>query len=149
MLSVSTKTLKFLAALAWYAGGIVLTLKGISMLSEAHSLKPDHMWPWPVFLAGMALGSWRAQFLFSRFCTSNIARITALKKPKIWQFFKPGFFVLLLLMISTGVTLSLLAHGNYGFLIIVATLNFTIATALIVSGRIFWTEKPPGTDDPP
>jgi hypothetical protein len=147
MFIVSKNSLKFLAALAWYTGGVVLILKGSNQLSEAHKLKPDHMWPWPALLAGMALGSWRERFLFSRFCIKNIARIDALEQPKIWQFFRPGFFGLLLLMILTGAILSWLALGTYPLLIIVSILEITIATALMVSGRIFWMKKNPEQDN--
>jgi hypothetical protein len=44
-------------------------------------------------------------------------------------------------MITTGATLSRLAHENYYFLIGVAILDFSIAIALLWSGYAFWKQK--------
>jgi hypothetical protein len=140
MYHASTSSLKILSALFWYIGGIVLILKGVSLLFKAAKLKPDQIWPWLAFFAGLGLGTLKAKFLFSKSCQRNLARIDALKQPRIWQFFRPGFFVLLLLMIVTGTTLSQLANNNYLFLIGVAILDFSIAIALIGSSYIFWTQ---------
>ena len=140
MLNVSNRSLKIFSALFWYTGGIVLILKGISLLFTAAELKPDPIWLWLAIWAGLGIGTLKAKFLFSKICQRNLARIDALKQPKIWQFFKPGFFAFLLLMIITGATLSQLAHNNYPFLIGVAILDFSIAIALIGSSYIFWTQ---------
>ncbi len=116
-------------------------LKGSSLLFKADTLKPDQIWPWLTIVAGLLLGSLKARFLFIKSCRKNLARIGALKRPKIWQFFRPRFFVFLLLMISGGAALSQLAPNNYPFLIGVAVLDFSIATALMESSYIFWTHK--------
>ena len=141
MLVVSTRSLKILAALVWYVGGIVLLLKGGSLLVEADALKPEEDWPWLATVAGLFLGGLKAKYLFSETCRKSLDRIAALERPKLWQFFRPGFFVMLTLMILAGATLSRLAHNNYPFLIGVGTLDLSLATALLGSSYIFWKHK--------
>lgn len=111
------------------------------MLVEADSLKPEQSWPRLAVIAGLFFGSLKAKLLFSKSCRKNLARIAGLNRPKIWQFFKPGFFVALAIMILAGATLSRLAHHNYPFLIGVAILDLSLATALLGSSYIFWKQK--------
>jgi hypothetical protein len=141
MLVVSIRSLNILAALVWYVGGIVLLLKGGSLLVEADALKPEQDWLWLAAAAGLFLGGLQAKFLFSKSCQKNLVRIAALDRPRIWQFFRPGFFVFLTVMILTGATLSRLAHNNYPFLIGVAILDLGIAIALLGSSYVFWKQK--------
>jgi hypothetical protein len=140
MPTVTARSLNILAALVWYAGGIVLLLKGGSLLAEAASLQPGLAWPW--LAAGVALlaGGLKARFLFSRNCEKNLARIAALEQPRIWQFFRPGFFVALAAMILAGATLSRLAHNHYPLLIGVAVLDLALALALLGSSYVFLRE---------
>lgn len=114
-------------------------LKGSNLLHEADVLKPDQMWPSLALIAGLFIGSIKARFLFCRSCKKNLLRIDSLEQPKLWQFFRPGFFILLSLMITLGAILSRAAHANYPFLLGVAILDFSIAVALIGSSYIFWT----------
>ena len=141
MLNVSIRSLNILAALVWYIGGIVLLLKAASLLAEADALKPEHNWYWWVVAAALILGGLKAKYLFSKSCRKNLGRIATLDRPKAWQFFRPGFFVFLTIMIFTGATLSRLAHNNYPFLIGVATLDLSIAIALLGSSYVFWQQK--------
>ena len=141
MLVVSTRTLNILAALTWYIGGVVLMLKGGSLLAEAEALGPQQVWPWLAIVAGLFLGALQARFLFIRNCQKNLDRIAALSQPRIWQFFRIGFFVALVVMIATGAALSRLAHGNYAFLIGVAILDLSLATGLLGSSFVFWKQK--------
>jgi hypothetical protein len=141
MLTVSTRTLNIIAAFVWYVGSIVLLLKGGSLLIEAHLLRTGLDWPWLAALAGLFIGGLKAKFLFSKICEKNLARIGALDQPKIWQFFRPGFFVFLIIMILVGATLSRLSHNNYTFLIGMAILNLSIAIALLGSSYVFWKLK--------
>ncbi len=141
MLTVSTRTLNVLAAFVWYVGGIVLLLKGSSLLAEAHSLRPEHGWFWLAAVAGPFIGGAKAKFLFSKTCQKNLSRITSLDRPKIWQFFSPWFFVFLAVMILAGATLSRLAHNNYAFLIGMGILDLSIAVALLGSSYVFWKQK--------
>ena len=113
-----------LAAVVWYIGGIVLLLKGRSLLVEAGALNPQQGWLWLAVITAVFIGSLKARFLFSKSCRKNLNRIAMLDKPKIWQCFRPGFFVALAIMIATGATLSRLAHNNYPFLIGVGILAF-------------------------
>lgn len=141
MLVASARNLKILAALVWYTGGIALVLKGSSLLIEANALKPGQGWPRLAVVTGLVLGGLQARFLFSKSCQRNLERIDALDQPKIWQFFRPGFFLALTVMILIGVTLSRLAHNNYPFLISVAILDLSIASALLGSSYVFWVQK--------
>ena len=141
MLVVSTRSLKILAALVWYVGGTILLLKGRSLLVEADVLKPEESWPWLAAVAGLILGGLKAKFLFNRSCQKNLDRIAALERPRVWQFFRPGFFAVLTVMILVGVTLSRLAHNNYPFLIGVAILDLGIGIALLGSSYVFWKQK--------
>jgi len=141
MLTVSTRTLNILAALVWHVGGIVLLIKGITLLVEAHMLRSEMYWIWIAIAAGPCIGGLKGKFIFSKNCQNNLARIRSLDQPKVWQIFRPWFFVFLAAMITTGVTLSRLAHGNYYFLIGVTILDFSIAIALLWSSSIFWKQK--------
>jgi hypothetical protein len=143
MPTVSSRSLNILAALVWYVGGIVLLLKGGSLLVEAVSLRPGLAWPWVAVGAALLAGGLKANFLFSRNCEKNLVRIAALERPRIWQFFRPGFFVALAVMILAGATLSRLAHNHYPLLIGVAALDLALAIALLGSSLVFWRERAP------
>ncbi len=138
----SQRNLKILAALFWFAGGGVLILKGTRLLAQAHELRPDQSGPCLAIAGGMVIGGLKAALIFRRACRQNLKRIDALQHPRIWQFYRPRFFGFLALMIATGATLSRLAHQNYPFLIGVATLDISIAVALLGSSPAFWTHKP-------
>jgi hypothetical protein len=140
-LVVSGRSLRVLAAVVWYVGGMVLLLKGGSLLVEANALKPHGSWPWLAAGAGLLLGGLKAKFLFTGSCRRNLDRISALDRPRIWQFYRPGFLLALAIMILLGATLSRLAHGNYPLLIGVATLDLSIAIALLGSSHVFWKHR--------
>ena len=138
MLTVSPRTLKILASLVWHVGGLVLLLKARSLLLEAGSINGAKIWPWLAVGTAVILGSLKARYLFSRSWRKNMARIEELQRPYLWQFFRPGFFAALTIMITTGAVLSRLAHGRYPFLIGVALLDLSIAVALLGSSYTFW-----------
>jgi hypothetical protein len=139
--SKSALHLYILAALVWYAGGMVLLLKGSSLLAEANALRPGQYWPWLAAAAGLFLGGLKAKLIFGKSVQKNLDRIAALDRPRMWQFFSPGFFVALTVMILTGATLSWMAHDNYAGLIGVAILDLGIAIALLGSSHVFWRQK--------
>ncbi len=137
MFVTSPRILNMLSAAVWLIGGVVLLLKSGSLLAEAIELHPK--WLWPALSAGVGLvvGGLKSRFIFRRSCHKNLNRIAALTEPKLWQFFSPRFFLLLALMITTGVTLSRMAEGRYVMLLGVAALDLTIAVALLGSYPVF------------
>lgn len=140
-MTVSTRILNILAALIWYIGVFVLVLKGGSLLAEAAVLRPGLPWPWLALVSAPLLGGIMARSRFARICDENLTRIANLEQPRIWQFFKPSFFLLLALMIVAGGTMSRLASGSYVALLVVATLDLTLAVALLGSSYVFWQRK--------
>jgi hypothetical protein len=141
MTTVSARSLNVLAALVWYVGGTVLLLKASSLLAEAAALRPGLVWPWVAAGVAVLAGGLKARFLFSRSCEKNLARIATLERPRVWQFFRPGFFVALAVMILAGATLSRLAQGRHALLLGVAALDLALAVALLGSSTVFWREK--------
>jgi len=137
----TSHTLKILAALLWYLGGVILVSKGGSLLVEADQLKPEQNWTWLAIFIGLLIGGLKAKYLFCKSCKKNLTRIDSLDNPKVWQFFGLKFFLSLAIMIAAGATLSRVAHNNYIFLLSVAILDISIATALIVSSYVFWKQK--------
>ena len=141
MFSASTRTLKILAAVLWYSGAVVLLSKGTSLLLEADALQPGRNWTWLTVALGLSIGWLKVIFIFRRACQKNLASISLLGEPKIWQFYRTGFLLFLAAMIIIGSTLSRMAHGNYPFLIAMATLDFSLATALFGSSFVFWKQQ--------
>jgi len=137
-LVVSGLCLKVLAAVFWYFGGIILSLKGGSLLLEAKSIKPELGWLWQIVALAMILGGLKARYIFSKSCQKNLDRIAGLTRPRIWQFFSLRFFLALTLMILAGSTLSYMAHDNFPMLIAVAFIDISIAMALLVSSYKYW-----------
>ena len=127
--------------MVWYIGAIVLLLKGASLLTRANALEKAVAGPLFALIMGSIFGGMKAKFIFHQSCQKNLERITSLDNPKFWQIFKPSFFVFLTVMILIGATLSRLALNNYPLLITVATLDLSIATALLASSIVFW-QKP-------
>ncbi len=140
-ITISHRTLKILAVLVWLIGGVMLVRKGGELLTEAYALNSIALWVGFSIAIGVLLGGLKSKYLFVKSCKKNLQRIDALEQPKLWQFYRPKFFFFLALMITTGVTLSRLAHGNYPFLLGVAALDISIATALLSSSVVYWQEK--------
>ncbi len=140
-MSTNHRVLKILAASTWYIGGVALSLKSASLFLEAHSLRAESFWLWLAIALGFAAGILKATTLFSSSCRKNLARIDRLGRPKIWQFFRPRFFLSLALMISLGVTMSKMAHGHYSSLLAVGAFDLSLATALFGSSYHFWKER--------
>ena len=138
---VSPLILKKLAALTWIAGAMVLLLKGAALVIEARELRPGSLLNHVPLLVAPVIGFLKARFLFSNSCRKNLARIDTLPDPKLWQFFRPGFFLSLISMVLLGVCLSRLAHGLYGMLIGVSALDLSISVALLGSFHAFRGRK--------
>ncbi len=145
MLNSSTRTLKILAALVWYSGAIILSYKSARLLSEAHGLHSNQLWTGLAIAAGILIGLLKARYLFSRVCLKNLKRIHTLASPKLWQFYRTRFYFFLLTMILLGRYISWLAHENYSFLISMAIVEISLATALLSSSNCFWKkhQNPP------
>ena len=137
MLSVSRQTLVVLAALTWVTGGLVLLLKGGELWREASELRPGNLWLWIAVTGGAVFGPLKIYYVFNGACRRNLNRIANLVDPMPWQFFSPRFFLALALMIAAGATASHGAHGSFPLLIAVATLDFSIAVALLGSSFNF------------
>ena len=138
MIPATRRVLAILAALTWYVGGVVLVLKGGSLLLEARELRPGQLWPITGLSLGIIIGSLKARFIFHRSGRKNLERIAALKRRKIWHFFSPKFFLMLGTVIPLGAVMSRFAHGHFPLLIGVGALDLSIATALLVSSIVFW-----------
>ena len=96
-------------------------------------MRPGAMLNFLPFLSAAILGSIKARYLFLPSCWKNLARIDALADPKIWQFFRPGFYIFLITMISLGVWLSRWASGEHSSLITVSSIDMTLSVGLFGS----------------
>ena len=137
MIAVSKSTLKIVSGFVWLSGSIVLLLKSASLLAQAIALRPGETWTWLAVAAALLLGGAKAQYLFGGFCRKNLDRIAALDDPRLWQAFRPGFYVFLTTMVLLGAILSRLATGNYPALMALVILDISIAIALLGSIRVF------------
>lgn len=135
---ISTLHLKLLAAAVWCSGGFVLLYKTFTMASQAMALTGQAAEVVFILIAGLVIGALKVRYLFNRFCTRNLARIDRLKDPKLWQCFRPGFLVFLLLMILFGQYMTAKAAGNYPLLLGMALLDLSLAVALLGSSLTFW-----------
>ena len=133
--------LKLLAASTWYLGGIALTLKGVALLTDAITLQPGTSATYWSIGIGLLIGLIKGKLLFTPSCQKNLKRIHQLTTPKIWQFFRPQFFLFLELMIATGTLLSSWAQGYFTSLIAIATLDISLSTALLSSSLAFWNRQ--------
>lgn len=140
-LRTSKKNLVLLAALVWIFGGIMLFRGGLDLVRQAGELAPGSRWPWLFILLGTTLGAVQAATIFRRSCRRNLSRIGQLPDPRLWQFFRPGFFLALAGMISAGVLLDHLARGHFFFTLAVAGLDFALTISLLGSSYLFWTER--------
>ncbi|MBM4129785.1 hypothetical protein FJ250_01985 [bacterium] len=138
---VSRRTLNILAAVTWYGGAVSLLRKGITLLVKEHSSDPGHAGVWLALGTGLLLGGLKARYIFSASCRRNLARIAALPEPRLWQFFRPGFFVALAAMITTGALMSRLAREEPRAVLYVAALDLTIGLALLGSSLVFWRQR--------
>ena len=133
--------LVYLSAIVWYIGGIILGRSGIELIQLSTHMKPGGYWPWIFTGFGIALGIFQALMIFNRNCRKNIQRIDQLENPRIWQFFRPGFFLALAIMISSGILLDHFSQGRYFFMLTVAAVDIALSISLLGSSYVFWTEK--------
>lgn len=139
--STSKRTLVFLAGTVWYIGAVMLFRSGWELLFQALDMRPESSWHWLFLFLGLVLGVVQASTIFARSCRKNIQRIHALEDPRLWQFFRPGFFLALAGMISVGVLLDIFSKGKYFFMLVVTGLDFALAISLLGSSLFFWKDK--------
>jgi len=130
---ISEKTLKTLALLVWYIGFVALSLKSYKLFNEAYTINNNL-----TYLIIFLLSLLKTKYIFTHSCQKNLQRIEALENPKIWQFYRTGFFLFLIGVISLGGFLSHEASGNYYFLISVGVVDMALALALFFSGFQFF-----------
>ena len=140
-MKVSRFSLVIISALVWYTGGTILLIKGGSLIKSAYSLNSQSIWTFTAVFMGILAGLIKGRYLFSRNLTKNISRIRALADPRPWQCFRPGFLVFLAIIMPIGALMSRTAAGNFTLLIVVGTLDLSIAFALFFSSLIFWRLK--------
>jgi hypothetical protein len=129
-MATSRRPLKLFALLTWITGSVILLLKGYDLFREAMTLRPGAALNFLPFGVAVIVGGLKIRYLFVPACRKNLARIDALSDPKLWQFFRVGFFIFLFSMILLGAWLSRAASGNYGFLLAVSSLDLTLSVGL-------------------
>ena len=134
----SRKTLLIISALVWYCGVAALLLKGGALFKAAHFIAPQSQWTYVAVLLGIGTGLVKAKFIFRRSCERNIQRIRSLQRPRIWQSFRPGLLLFLVIIIPSGAWMSKRVAGSHTLLCLVGALDLSIACALLASSLAYW-----------
>jgi len=137
----SERGIRLVAGIIWFCGGLILLLKGSSLLLQAGALRPGVNWIWLAIPAGLLIGGIKTVLIFEKACRRNLDRIATLEHGRLWQAYRPRFYFFLILMITLAGVLSRQAQGHYAGLVAVAILDFSLATALLGSGRLFWLHR--------
>lgn len=127
--------------IVWYIGFIALSLKSYALFAEAYSIDNTVYKLIALLILGLLLSLLKTKYIFTKACRKNLARIEALDDPKIWQFYRVGFFLFLAGVISLGAWLSRMAVGDYNFLVSVGVVDMALALALFFSGFVFFGER--------
>ena len=137
-MKVSQRSLIISAASIWYAGGIVLLLKGSALIKNAYVMDAESIWTVIAAVVGIGAGLIKGKFLFNKSCKKNIERIKTIADPSVWQCFRPVMLIFLAIMIPAGAWMSRAAAGNYILLCLVGSLDLSISFALLTSSIVFW-----------
>lgn len=140
-LNASNKTLKIFASIVWYTGVIVLSRKSFFLLQAANEINTNLIYIGFALLTALIIGIIKTKYLFIGLCMKNLNRIRLLNTPKVWQFYRPQFFIFLMSMILLGSYLSKLAQGNYIMLVSMAIIELSIAIALLGSSHCYWKKR--------
>jgi len=139
-MKTSKRTLVYLAAAVWYIGGIMLLRGGLELIVQTRSMKEGALWPVLFIVLGIGLGVFQALVIFTPSCRRNLQRINQLENPRLWQFYRPGFFLALAIMITGGILLNHFSQGHYFLMLGVAAVDFVLTISLLGSSYIFWTD---------
>jgi hypothetical protein len=140
LLMADKRTLKWLAAITWTSGAVSLLAKGAHLLVLAGSSGRDLVWLLASLTAGFALGSLKAKLILFKSCRQNLTRIGLLTSPRWWQFYTPLFFLLLVLMIVTGLVLSSLVQDSFAGQLAMAVVTIGMGSALMFSSIAFFED---------
>ena len=135
---VRKKTLKILAGFVWYTGFLALLIKSLKLFKEAYALNSDIETWVLILLFTLILVGFKTKYIFIQTCQKNLNRIDGLQNPKVWEFYRVRFFIFLITMISLGVYLSSISHGNYWLLIGIGVLDMSVGFSLLLSSFVFW-----------
>lgn len=113
----------------------------MSAFEEAYQIESDPRKMAGLITLGFVLSLLKTKYIFVPACRRNLKRIASLAHPRIWEFYRPGFFLFLITMISLGAWLSRMAAGNYLFLISVDVIDMALSLALLFSGFVFFREQ--------
>jgi hypothetical protein len=127
-----------LAALLWYVSAVVLLFEGFGLLRQAMSMQADPLWPLLAQVGAVLIGGIMIRFIVSKACRKLLATLEALPQRRWWQCCRPGFLLLLCSVLVLGRYLSIAVQGHYPGLIAMATLDLSLATALLGSSYVFW-----------
>lgn len=127
---VSTRLL--LAALFWNIAAAMLAAKGLNTLLTSTSFAIILL----IVLLALAMGLLKSRFILDSTAQKAAMRIRTIKDGCAFGFFSLKSWAMILTMIGLGRLLCLLhIHPKA-----IGLIYLTIATALLVSSRIFWRE---------
>lgn len=120
----------------------MLLAKGWRLALELYEV--GSLWTWVAPVIGVVVGVPKVIFMYNRSCKRNLDRIAALDRPRIWQFYRPGFFLFLAAMIALASVLSRAALASFEWLVFIVALDFSLATGLLGSMPGFFRPKATG-----
>lgn len=132
-LRIKPKHLRGLAFFLWFAGGIVLTLRGIFWLFNPQTISHQGI-PYLLTLGlmGLGLGFFKGKFILSRASARNLERLDKIETPQ-----KPIYVYTLKTWLFLCVMFMLAISFNVGWIPLKThlrgALNFAIGSALIWS----------------
>jgi hypothetical protein len=141
-MQISKTALINLAAFIWFCGGVVLIIKGCVMLRAAFALDSLMLWISVTFVGGIIVGLIKARFIFIHALKKNLKRIKALSYPAYpWQCYRIGFFIFLAVVITLSKFMTSWSEGHFVYILLIAALDLSIATALLSTGFLFWYKQ--------
>jgi hypothetical protein len=133
--AVDRRTLLFIAGCAWtFAGGMLISRSLLELWTIGHYL-------WLEFLIGISLGSLFYLVLFARISKKHVTRIIliTIDNPCFFSFFNFRSYIMMTIMITTGIVLRRLDIINHQILY---TFYLTMGIPLLVSAiRFFYSWK--------